>query len=134
MNDRQELKPSQDHAPGIFDSVKRVLATLAGIAQTRVELLATEVEEQVAHLGSLLLWAIVALFLGFTAAILLAVAILIAFWDSNRILAALLLAAAFGGLGFLSVLRVKSLARKRPHLFETTLEELAKDRDHLGGA
>ena len=133
MDDRQVLKPSQDQPLGIFDSLRRVLGTLAGIAQTRIELLATEVEEQVAHLGSLLLWAIVALFLAFTAAILLAVAILIAFWDTNRILAAILLAAGFAALALFSLLRVRTLARNRPHLFQTTLEELAKDRDHLGG-
>ena len=133
MDDRQDVRPSQGQPPGIFGSLRRVLGTLAGIAQTRIELLATEVEEQVAHLGSLLLWAIVALFLAFTSAILLAVAVLIAFWDTNRILAAVLLAAVFAALAFFSWLRVRTIARKRPHLFQTSLEELARDRDHLGG-
>ena len=82
----------------MFDSIRQLLDTIAGIAQTRIELLGTEVEEQVARLSSMLLWAIVALFLAFTSAVLMAIAVLVAFWDSNRILAAVLLAAGFGGL------------------------------------
>jgi len=61
------------------------------------------------------------------------VAILVAFWDSNRILAAILLAAGFAVLALISYLRARAVARGRPLLFRATLEELAKDRDRLGG-
>jgi uncharacterized membrane protein YqjE len=117
----------------MFDSLRQLLDTIAGIAQTRIELLGTEVEEQVARLSSMLLWTIVALFMAFTSAVLMAVAVLVAFWDSNRILAAVLLAAGFGVLALISWLRVRAVARSRPHLFQATLGELAKDRDRLGG-
>ena len=115
----------------MFDSIKHLLGTLAGIAQTRIELLGTEVEEQVARLTSMLLWTIVSLFLAFTTAVLVAVTILVAFWDTNRILVAVLLAAGFAVLALISFLRVKTVARGRPPLFQATLEELAKDREHL---
>ena len=117
----------------MFDSLRQLLATLAGIAQTRIELLGTEVEEQVARLTSMLLWTIVSLFLVFTTVTLIAVAVLVAFWDTNRILVAVLLAAGFGVLALISFLRVRIVARGRPHLFQSTLDELAKDRDRLGG-
>ena len=116
----------------MFDSIRRMLDTFVGIAQTRIELLGTEVEEQVAGLTSMLLWAIVALFLAFTTVVLIAVAILIAFWDTNRILVAVLLAAGFALLALIALLRVKAAARGRPAFFKATLEELAKDRDRLG--
>lgn len=118
---------------GIFDSLKQLLGTVAAIAQTRIELLGTEVEEQVAHLSSMLLWTIVALFLAFTTVVLLAVVVLVVFWDTNRVLAAVLLAAGFALLGLLSLWRVRTLVQGRPHLFQATLEELSKDRDQLGG-
>ena len=133
MDDHDGSKPLQGHPPGMFDSLKQLLATLAGIAQTRIELLGTEVEEQVARLSAMLLWTIVSLFLAFTAAVLVAVAVLVAFWDTDRILAAVLLAAGYALLALISWLRVKALAQGRPHLFQATLEELAKDRDRLGG-
>ena len=133
MDDHDDSKSPRSHSPGMLDSLKQLLGTLAGIAQTRVELLGTEVEEQVAHLTSMLLWTIVSLFLAFTTVVLIAVAILVAFWDTNRILAAIFLAAGFAALALFSTLRVRALARDRPHLFQATLEELAKDRDRLGG-
>ena len=132
MDDHLLHKSTQGQAPGIFDSVRQLLATLAGIVQTRIELLGTEVEEQLARLSSMLLWTIVALFLAFAGAVLTAVAVLVAFWDSNRILAAVLLAAGFSVLAALAWLRVRTIAQARPPLFQTTLEELAKDRDQLG--
>jgi uncharacterized membrane protein YqjE len=117
----------------MFDSLRQLLGTVVGIVENRIELLGTEVEEQVARLTSMLLWTIVSLFLAFTTVLLMAVAILVAFWDSNRILVAILLAAGFAVLALVSFLQVKAVARGRPHLFQATLEELAKDRDRLGG-
>ena len=133
MDDKEESRGSQGHPLSMFASIRRLIDTLVGIAQTRIELLGSEVEEQVARLTSMLLWAIVALFLAFTTAVLIAVAILIAFWDTNRILVAVLLAAGFALLALISFLRVKAVARRRPALFKATLEELVKDRDRLGG-
>jgi len=132
MDDHDGSKPPQDRVPGMFDSLRQLLGTLAGIAHTRIELLGTEVEEQVARLTAMLLWTIVSLFLSFTAVVLIAVAVLIAFWDTNRILVAILLAAGFALLALISWARVKAVAHARPHLFQATLEELAKDRERLG--
>lgn len=133
MDDHDGSKPPLEHAPGMFDSLRQLLATLTGIAHTRIELLGTEVEEQVARLTSMLLWTIVSLFLAFTALTLGAVAVLVAFWDTNRILVAVLLAVGFALLALLCFLRVKAVASGRPRLFKSTLEELAKDRQRLGG-
>ena len=133
MDDQDDSKMPQGHPLGMFDSLRQLLGTLAGIAHTRIELLGTEVEEQVARLTWMLLWTIISLFLAFTTMVLIAVAILVAFWDTNRILAATLLAAGFAVLALISCLRVRALARERPHLFQATLEELAKDRERLGG-
>ena len=133
MDDHDRSKPPQGNPVGMFDSLRQLLATLAGIAHTRIELLGVEVEEQVARLTSMLLWTIVSVFLAFTTVILIAVAVLVAFWDTNRILVAVLLAAGFALLALISWLRVRAVARRRPRLFQASLEELAKDRDRLGG-
>ena len=76
MDDNDGSNPPQGQPHGMFDSLRQLLGTLAGVAQTRIELLGIEVEEQVARLTAMLLWAIVSLFLAFTTVVLIAVAIL----------------------------------------------------------
>ena len=117
---------------GLFDSLKGLLVTFVGVTHTRLELLGTELEEQVARLATLLVWSIVALFLMFTAVLLSAVAIIIVFWDSNRVLVAAGLAGTVAVLAVGAWFYVLSQLKARPHMFKSTLDELAKDRERLG--
>jgi uncharacterized membrane protein YqjE len=116
---------------GLFDSLKELLATVTALAQTRLELVGTELEEQVARLAILLVWSIVALFLVFTAIVLAAVAIVIVFWDEHRVLVAFGLAGGMALLAGGSVLYVINQLKQRPRMFQATLEELEKDRQRL---
>lgn len=131
LDEQERDEAPRGHPLGIFDSLRQMLGTFVGIAHTRIELLGTEVEEQVARLTSMLLWTIISLFLVFTTVVLAAVAVLVAFWDSNRILVAVLLAAVFAGAALLAFLRARAVAMGRPRLFQATLEELAKDSERL---
>jgi uncharacterized membrane protein YqjE len=123
--------PAEGPQVGLFDSLKALLVTLVGIAHTRVELISTEVEEQYARLVSLMVWGLVALFFAFTGVILSAIAFIVLFWESNRVLAAAGLAAAFVLLAVIAVLGFISRAKTRPRLFKASLDELAKDRSQL---
>jgi len=132
MDDRSPAEaPEESPQAGLFDSLKAMLATLVGIAHTRVELIGTEVEEQFARLVSLLVWGLVALFFAFTGVILSAIAFIVVFWDSNRVLAAAGLAAAFVLLALIAALGFIARAKARPRLFKASLDELAKDRGEL---
>ena len=132
MDDRNTPDaPEENPQVGLFESLKTLLATLVGIARTRVELISTEVEEQFARLVSLLVWGLVALFFAFTGVILSAIAFIIVFWDSNRVLAAAGLAVAFVLLAVVAVLAFIAKAKARPRLFKASLDELAKDRNQL---
>jgi uncharacterized membrane protein YqjE len=117
---------------GLFDSLKDLLATISALAQTRLELLGTELEEQVARLAILLVWSIVALFLVFTAVVLAAVAVIVLFWDEHRVLVAFGLAGGMALLAGGSILYVVNQLKQRPRMFQATLDELAKDRERLG--
>jgi uncharacterized membrane protein YqjE len=116
---------------GLFDSLKELLATITALVQTRLELVGTELEEQVARLAILLVWSIVALFLVFTAVVLAAVAIVIVFWDEHRVLVAFGLAGGMALLAGGSILYVINQLKQRPRMFQATLEELEKDRQRL---
>jgi len=132
MDDRNTPDaPEESPQVGLFDSLKALLATLVGIAHTRVELISTEVEEQFARLVLLLVWGLVALFFAFTAVILSAIAFIVLFWDSYRVLVAAGIAAAFVVLAVIAVLGFIAKAKARPRLFKASLHELAKDRSQL---
>jgi uncharacterized membrane protein YqjE len=130
MQEGQERGPAR---PGIFESTKALLATMVGIAHTRIELFGTELREEADRAGSLLLQAILVLFFLGVGAVLAAVAVIIAFWDSNRLLAAILLAAGSFGVGGVLWLSLQASLRARPRLLDATLTELEKDERELRG-
>ena len=63
--------------------------------------------------------------------VFLSVLVLLAFWDSNRMFAAGLLAVLYLGSGAACALVARGRLRERPPLFSATVGELAKDLDHL---
>ncbi|HEV8694484.1 MAG TPA: phage holin family protein, partial [Lysobacter sp.] len=63
--------------------------------------------------------------------ILSAIAVIVLFWDSNRVLAAAGLAVAFVLMAVIAVLGFIARAKARPRLFKASLDELAKDRSQL---
>jgi uncharacterized membrane protein YqjE len=117
--------------PGVMDAAKRMLATVIALVHTRLELFTTEIEEEIQRAASILLWALVALFFGSLAVLMIAVTILIVFWDSNRVLAACLITGTFlvltGVFAMLARARLKSKAR----FMEASIEELKRDREAL---
>jgi len=128
MQEDQEREPAR---PGIFDSAKALLATLADIAYTRIELFSTELREEVDRAASLLLRTLLALFFLGLGILLTAIAVIIAFWDSYRLLAATMLAAGFLGAGGVLWIGLRASVRDRPRLLDATLTELAKDEREL---
>lgn len=118
---------------GLFDSLRRMLATLIALVQTRLELATVELEEQLAHAASVLLWSITAVFFGSLTVLLLALTIVIAFWDQHRLLAAGLVTAAFAATAAVAVLVVRHRVRTRPRFLASTVDELARDAATLEG-
>lgn len=116
---------------GLFDSIKRLSAHLITVVHTRIELAALDWEEEQVRLGVMLAWGLVALFCAGIGIILLTALIVVAFWDSHRLLVLGLLAALFLGAALAALLILSTKARNKPRLFAATLAELAKDREHL---
>ena len=122
---------SQAAAGGLFDSLKTLAGSLVGIVHTRLELLSTDIAEEREHLITLLLLVQLALFFLGVGILLLALLIVVAFWESHRLL-------VLGGLTGLFLLASAGSAwlavhktRTRPRLFAASLAELSKDRQHL---
>ena len=118
-------------SPGLFHSARKLLANLAGLAHTRLELLSTELQEELARLGEILLAAIVSLFFAFLGIAFAAVAVMIAVGKGYRLAVAVLFAVLFLIIGALSAWWMRRVARAKPRVFDASLGELRKDRDLL---
>jgi len=116
---------------GLFTSVRALLGTLLGIAQTRLELLVTELEQERLHLGKLLLYGFLALFFFGLGVMLLSALIVAAFWDSYRLGAIAVLALVYLGIAFICTAVLRQQARRKPRLFSASIAELGKDRAAL---
>jgi uncharacterized membrane protein YqjE len=123
---------SQAVSGGLFESLKTLSISLVSIVHTRLELLSTDVAEEREQLTTFLVLVLVALGCLGVGVVLLSILIVVAFWETHRLLALVgltgLFLAAGIGLGWFAMHRV----RTRPRLFEASLAELSKDRQHLG--
>ncbi len=128
--------PADTEASGpvssLLGSLAKVLATVLGIAQTRLEILSTELQQEVAQAAQMLLWAFVAVFAAGTGLFLGGLVLIFAFWESHRLLAAVLVMGFFFLLAVAAVLMLRSKLKSRGRLFEATIAEFAKDREQLG--
>jgi len=131
MRDTEDLGGGVPH--GILDSLRRVLSSLVELLYTRAELFTTEVEEEFHRAAGLLFWAMIAVVAGGFALLLLSLTLVIAFWDTHRLLAACGVTVLFIGVLATALLTLRARLRSRPPLLAETLAELRRDREALGG-
>jgi uncharacterized membrane protein YqjE len=118
-------------ATGLFHSLSHFVGTLLGLAHTRLELLTTELQEEVRQVGQLLVWALIAAFAAMMALFLGALTVIFAFWDTHRVLVAVLMVAVMAAVAAMAAAVLAKKLRNRGPLLDATLAELAKDRDQL---
>lgn len=118
-------------AGSLGSRLRNVVAGALGILQTRLELFATELQEEKLRLGSLLGYAAAAFFfLGF-GAVMLALFLTVLLWDSHRLLALGVFTALFLAIGLIAALAAWRTTRQGSRLFAASLAELAQDRELL---
>ena len=125
-----ESPASEQHA-GLAQSLRNLGATALGVLKTRAELLVTEIEEERLRILELLVWGVAAALFFVFGVVMLSLAVVVAFWDTHRLLAAVILGAAYIFIAVVLFLIARSRVQ-RPRLFSASLEELVKDRDRLG--
>ena len=116
---------------GLFESLRALAATLIAIAHTRLELAGTELREEFARLGAVLLWGYLALFFASVAVVLLTLALIIALWAEHRLLVLTLAGVLFLVLALLAARGAVALVRRKPRIFEASLNELEQDHREL---
>lgn len=128
---RAEPGTRTQQAAGLLGSARGLLRTLLGILQTRLELLGNEVQEEALRLRRLALFSFVVVFFFALAVIFGTLFCIMVFWERYGVAAIGFFAVlyALAGLALLLWLRRTVLSQSR--LFETSLAELAKDRERL---
>lgn len=116
---------------GVVAALKRMLATLLELVHTRLELFTTEIEEEIQRAATILLWALVALFFGTLTVLMLALTVLIVFWDNNRILAASLITATFLAFTGVTAYLARSRLKAKSRFMGASIDELKRDREAL---
>ena len=112
-------------------TLRRLAATAVALLQTRLELIAAELDEERNRLIRLLLLSVVAGFFLAIGVVTLTIFVILLAWDKHGLLAAGLLTAIYLGIGIAVALSVRKLASARSKLLSATLGELRKDRDEL---
>ena len=125
----QEEQPQS--ATGLFQSLSNFAGSLIAIAHTRLQLLTTELQEEVRQVGAILLWAFIAAFAAMLGLFLGALAVIFVFWDTHRIAASVAMIALFVAIAVAAALVLAQKLRSKPPMLDDTLAELAKDRDNL---
>ena len=115
----------------LLSSLKNLVSTGASIAQTRLELISTDVQIARSKFISLLVMIVFVLFFLFFGLVMLALLIVIYSWETNRILALTLLTSGFLAAGMILAAIILQSLRAMPKLFEATISELQKDREEL---
>jgi uncharacterized membrane protein YqjE len=109
----------------------RVASTLVAMVGTRLELAAVEFQEDARRLLGYLAWSLLAVFLAAGSTMLIALFVILLFWDSYRLQAVAGMAALLGIAALLIVSSVRSKLNAQAPLFADTLAELRKDVEYV---
>ena len=114
-----------------MSSMQRLLGSLLSVVQTRIEIVATELEEERERVKELVLYGVFALVFISLGMITLTVFVTLWLWESYGVHALGIVGVVLLGVGMAIALRARHKERARPRLFATTLAELRKDRQTL---
>ena len=121
----------QGPASSLLQSLVRLGGTLLATVQTRVELLTTELSEDVERGVRILLWGFVALLAGVLGALLVGITLILYFWDTHRLGAAVGVTMAFLLMAVIAGWVARERLREKPRLLDATRSELRHDVEVL---
>lgn len=117
----------------ILAAAGRIASTVLAMVGTRLELAAVELQEDGRRMVGYVAMAFIAAFLAGVAFLLVALFVIVIFWDTYRLQAVGGMAVLFGALAALLLLQVKSGLSNKPPMLAATLAELRSDVAALRG-
>ena len=125
----EPLKPGQ--GGGLFSSLRQLLATALEMAQVRLDLFLTEIEQEKLRVFDGLLWAGLALMLVGVGVILLCGFIVVLLWEGYRLATLGILTLLFLGAGGLLMRAARNRLRNPTGALGATVDELRQDLTEL---
>ncbi|HET7766918.1 MAG TPA: phage holin family protein [Burkholderiales bacterium] len=119
------------HTESLLESLRGLAKTFIALVQTRIEIFASEVDEERARLARLIVLGVIAAFCLGLALVLLVLLVVVVFWDTNRLLAIGVIAAVFALGALAALVSLRKAMRQRPKFLSATLAELRKDETEL---
>ena len=129
--DPEEPWSGTERPAGLLGSIRHFGATIVALIHTRVELLSTELEEELQRGVNILLSMMLALLFGGLSVVMLAVTLLVVFWDEHRVLVAVLITAVFVITTAVLVFLARARVKDKPRFMAASIEELKRDRASL---
>ena len=111
--------------------LRRLGISLLTLGRIRLELLAIEAQEEKERIAGLALWAVLAALLAGFGLLMLLLFVVVALWDSYRLLAIAGAAVVLLGAAAGAVAKLKALLAQPTTLFQSSISELRKDADAL---
>ena len=131
----EEEEDAVEREPGpigsLLRSIAKLAATFVAIACTRLELLTTELQQEMYRVAEIMVWTVVAVFAAGIGLFMAALVIVFVFWDTHRLLASVAVTSVFFLIAVTALLVLRAKLRNKPPLLEGTLAELATDAVHL---
>ena len=118
-------------SPGVLASLRGLVATAIAITHNRLQLLASDLEEQRVRALQMIVLGAVAFFCGAVAVLLVSAWIVIALWDQYRLLTLGFLAIVYFAGCVIALVLLRSRMVARPRMFASSLAELHRDEDLL---
>ena len=112
-------------------SLKKLGGAFVGLMHGHLELLGIEFQEEKSRSFRLFVFSGLSLIFGLLVLLGLSTVVLIAFWDTYRLQAAIGLCLLFAIALVACALQARHLARKGESPFQATLSELARDKERL---
>ena len=118
----------------LAETAGRIATTLVAMARTRLELAAVEAQEEAQRVLGYAAWTLLAAFLGAGALMLVALFVIVLFWDTHRLLAIGAMAGVFALAAGAILLQVRARFAAGPRMMAATLAELDKDLAFIKGS
>ncbi|MEN3277469.1 MAG: hypothetical protein V7631_3259 [Massilia sp.] len=118
----------------LLDTAGRIGTTLVAMVRTRLELAAVEVQEEARSLLGYAAWTLLAAFLAAFALMLVALFVIVLFWESHRLLAVGGMAGVFALASLAILARVRAGIAARGPMLAATRSELGKDIAFIKGS
>jgi uncharacterized membrane protein YqjE len=116
---------------GLLSSLRQLTSTLIEIVYTRLELFATELDEERVRIARALWLATAGIFCLSLGILLTVLFLVVLFWDTHRLAVLGGLAAGFLLAGMAAMLVFRARLSQRKGMFSQSLEELKRDHERL---